>query len=82
MWYIFEVWKCYVHNIFTEFICYDDACHLKKFARNPVRAKLTSEAEKLATTHMVVDKMHMKGHTDVWCKENCNADKFEALNKV
>ena len=31
---------------------------------------------------MVVDKMHMKGHNDAWCKENCNADKFEALKKV
>jgi len=53
-----------------------------RFSRNSVRANLTSHSEKLAATHMVVDKMHMKGHTDAWCKENCNADTFEALKKV
>ena len=24
-----------------------------------------------------VDKLHMKGHTDVWCKEYCDAKKLE-----
>ena len=31
---------------------------------------------------MVVDKMHMKGHTDPWCKEHCDPSKFQALDKV
>lgn len=53
-----------------------------KFSRNSIRANLTSQSEKLAATQMVVDKMHMKGHTDTWCKENCDADKFKSLQKV
>ena len=64
-----------------EFICYDDACHLKKFSQNPIRT-VTPEAKVLANIEMVVDRMHMKGHTDQWGKENCNAEKFEALKKV
>ena len=45
----------------VEIICYDDACHLRKFA---VRADLTAQTKQLASVEMAVDKMHMKGHTD------------------
>ena len=31
---------------------------------------------------MVVDKMHMKGHVDNWCKKNCDAKSFADLDKV
>ena len=64
------------------FVCYDDACHLTKFAKNPVRADLTPQAKQLASVQMVVDKMHMKGHVDKWCKENCDAKSFPDLDKV
>jgi uncharacterized protein (DUF2342 family) len=47
----------------TEYICYDDACHLMKFARNPVRADVTPQCKQLASVQMAVDKMHMRGHT-------------------
>lgn len=65
-----------------DYICYDDACHLRKFSRNPIRANLTNYTKKLASVEMVVDKMHMRGHTDPWCKQFCDAMKFPALNKV
>ena len=26
--------------------------------------------------------MHMQGHVDSWCQENCNPRKFEELNDV
>lgn len=64
------------------FVCYDDACHLTKFAKNPLRADLTPQAKQLASVQMVVDKMHMKGHVDKWCKENCDAKCFADLDKV
>ena len=70
------------HSSLIEFICYDDACHLKKFATNAVRSSLTKQTKQLASVQMVVDKMHMKGHTDPWCKEHCDPSKFQALNKV
>lgn len=66
----------------TEFICYDDACHLKHFSTNSNRADLTDQTRILAAKKMVVDKMHMRGHVDAWCKENCDARKFTQLDKV
>ena len=56
--------------LITEIICYDDACHLKRFAGNPARANLTTCATQLASVEMAVDKMHVKGHTDACCKAN------------
>lgn len=56
-------------------------CHLRKFSKNPIWI-VTPEANRLAKVEMIVEKMHMKGHTDPWCRENCNAAKFEALEKV
>ena len=44
----------------TEFIYYDDACHLKQCA------------QKLAEMEMIVDCFHFKNHVDRWCKEHCN----------
>jgi len=29
-----------------------------------------------------VDKMHIKGHTEQWCLENCNPNNFKELNEV
>ena len=61
---------------------YDDACHLTKFAKDPSRADLTLQAKQVASVQMVVDKMHMKGHVDKWCKQNCDAKTFPELDKV
>ena len=64
------------------FICYDDACHLKRFARDPMWAGITDQGKQPASVEMVVDKMHMKGHVDPWCKMNCDAEIFSELDKV
>ena len=63
-------------------ICYDDACHLVKYARNPSRCSLTPIAKHLATLEYVVDRMHFRGHVDLWCRDNCNPDKFASMNMV
>ena len=62
-------------------VCYDDGCHLKKYACNK-RAELTTISKKISTFNIVVDKMHFKGHTDDWCKANCNPYNLEHLNTV
>lgn len=67
---------------FQEFICYDDGCHLCKFAQHARRKNVTTTAQKLSETKIVIDKMHMVGHTDKWCKENCDPNDFRALDKV
>ena len=50
----------YFTSPITEFVCYDDGCHLKNFARNPCRAHLTPISAKLASLEIVVDKMHIQ----------------------
>ena len=73
----------HVHiSITAEFVIYDDACHLKKYACNPVRCSKTPTAQKLASLTTVVDRFHFAGHVDPWCQENCNPYKFESLKKV
>lgn len=69
----------HVHNLLSNkvmedigIICYDDACHLKKFAQNPVRSDLTEIAKKIKEMSLVCDKFHFRNHTDRWCKTNCN----------
>ena len=64
------------------YVIYDDGCHLKKFAQNPSRRDVTETAKRLSDVSIVVDKMHMKGHKDRWCKENCDARNIEDLKEV
>ena len=63
-----------------EFLCYDDGCHLKKYAQN--RQKITPTATKLAQLNIVVDRLHMKDHVDTWCKQNCDASCFRELDNI
>ena len=64
------------------YICYDDGCHLRRFAQNPSRRDLTPTTNNIASIEIVVDKMHITGHTDKWCLENCDARKHPELNDV
>jgi hypothetical protein len=66
----------------TEFICYDDGCHLRKYARNDSRRAVTQVTKRLADIEIVVDKLHMKGHTDKWCQRNCDPTLFNELKQV
>ena len=69
-----------IYIIFTpETICYDDACHLKKFSQNPVRSTVTATSKRMAAMEMMVDKFHFRNHVDQWCKANCNPHKSNQL---
>ena len=46
----------------AEFLCYDDGCHLRKYAYNECRRGLTTTTKKLASTEIVIDRMHFRGH--------------------
>ena len=65
-----------------EFICYDDGCNLRKFARQTTRQDLTPTAKKLAMVEIVIDKMHMAGHVDKWCLTYCDPHLFSELDKI
>lgn len=71
-----------VFVLFTETICYDDGCHLKRYATNPTRSALTVTASRLAPMNFVIDRMHYKGHIDPWCHEHCNPQKLKDLENV
>ena len=57
---------------YLDTICYDDACHLKRFACNPVSSSLSGTAVDIASKEIVCDRFHFKNHTDAWCKKHCN----------
>ena len=54
------------HIAFVEFICYDDACHLKKKFFQQIRYSLVKYSRQ--TNLVIVDNMHMQAHTDQWYK--------------
>ena len=66
----------------AEYICYDDGCHLQKYARNPCRSEMTATSKIMSHVNIVVDKMNMAGHVDAWCKKICVPHLFPALKKV
>ena len=51
----------YINFVIVEYICYDDGCHLKKYADNKCRSDLTPISRLLSNVTIVVDKMHMAG---------------------
>ena len=69
-------------RIFIGTICYDDACHLLKYATNTARRTLTPTAKRMAGMSYVVDRMHFKGHVDPWCRYNCDPDKLPVMERV
>lgn len=81
--YMFLVWLVHVMMIFPNLLAYDDACHLKRFVSNPIRADKTEVSRLLASIRMVVDKMHFANHVDKWCRRNVNPytdDIFKDIN--
>ena len=67
---------------FPNLLAYDDACHLKKFISNPVRANTTEYAEFFAALRIVVDKMHFVNHVDKWCRSNVNPYTDELFKNI
>ena len=67
---------------YLEYICYDDGCHLKKYASHKTRCGQTPTAKLMTEVSIVIDKMHMAGHVDKWCKTNCDPCLFKDLAQV
>lgn len=72
---------CIIH-VTLEYICYDDGCHLKKYAINPQRSQSTETANSVSQLSFVIDRMHMKGHVDSWCKKTCDPSLFPDISNV
>lgn len=69
-------------DFFTDTICYDDACHLKKLTQNSIRCNQTETSQRMKQMEMVCDKFHFGNHTDGWCKKNCNPYKSVDLKVI
>ncbi len=67
-----------------EFIIYDDACHLKRFADNTIKKakKPSNRLLNFASKKFVIDKLHFHGHTEAWCRTHCNPNNHQILNDV
>lgn len=79
----------HIHNLLekpqfdqTSVICYDDACHLKRFAQNPIRCSKTDIASRICEMEILCDRFHFKNHVDGWCRTYCNPLKSETLKGV
>ena len=66
----------------SSYVCYDDGCHLRHFAQNGIRKNVSQESKIIALLEILVDKMHMAGHNDKWCKETYDSRKVKELQEV
>ena len=75
--------KCiYDLYLYVGTICYDDACHLLRYAQNVKRRDLTKTSRRISDLNIVVDRFHFRNHVDKWCQSNCNPYKCEGLEGV
>ena len=44
--------------------------------------KQKATTKKIDEMNIIVDKMHMVGHVDSWCKQHCDSRKYKELDKV
>ena len=65
-----------------EFIVYDDACHLRRFVEKSNRIKTTERLESFSKYKFVVDKLHIQGHIELWCHQNCHPRLHPSLKSV
>ena len=63
-------------------IGYDDGCHLDAYKKNPLRAQVSQEALTISRQPTIIDKTHLKGHTDPRCKKRFDPKKLPRMEKV
>ena len=64
----------------SRFIVYDNGCNLMQYCLSRVNASKRTPI--LADKTYVVDRLHIKNHTDAWCQELCHPDKIPDLAGV
>lgn len=66
------------------FLVYDNACqlmlHIKKQFKN--RTHRTKRLEEATKVNYIVDRLHIVGHSQAWCKDVCHPDLFPELKGV
>jgi hypothetical protein len=69
-----------------EFCVYDDACRLRRFLEKRINSRKYRpnrlENIRPGKIKYVVDRLHIKGHTEAWCLENCDPKLYPELKGV
>ena len=69
-----------------QYLVYDDACRLRRFIENRLsdETRETSRLDNITPNKIiyVVDKLHIQGHTETWCHENCHPRLFPELERI
>ena len=71
--------------LIPEYFIYDDACRFRLFLQKKGdKQELSPRLQKITPDKVkyVVDKMHIKGHVDPWCKANCDPQWFPDLKLI
>ena len=58
-----------------------DVTLIKRYASNKCRSGLTNTTCILHEVSIVIDRMHMVGHVDPWCKKSCDPSLFLEISK-
>ena len=61
---------------------YDNGCKLRKYIEEKSTTVKTVRFEKLKSKTILVDRFHFKSHVDLYCKKNCNPDKYAELIEI
>jgi len=66
-----------------KYLVYDNGCNTEQYILKHLK-QITSRAQILSQTKIVVDRFHYINHQDShkYCRENCNPDSFENLSNV
>ncbi len=64
----------------TSNVVYDNGCNLMQFCFS--RLDLTKRKKVFEDKSFVVDRLHITGHTDEFCRDVCHPDKVSSMKGV
>ncbi|CAF1231773.1 unnamed protein product [Didymodactylos carnosus] len=71
-------------DLLPNVVCYDDACHLRRFSWNTKRnlKHETKPSQKLAQMDFTIDKFHIKNHKEPWCLKHMDPYQHPVVSTV
>jgi hypothetical protein len=71
----------YIGQPKPQYFLYDNACNLKRYLKRRINKHSTDRMKNMKNIRFVVDKLHMAGHKEDWCKLHCDPARFPDLLK-
>ena len=63
-----------------KYLVYDNACQLMRHMHKKANTNPSTRFDNIKNVKYVVDRLHIKGHTQKWCLKICHPDLFDDLN--